>query len=89
MATLKPLDRDAILQAAEGSNVILTIEEHNVLGGLGAAVAEVLAGAGNPARLVRHGIKDEYALIAPPNHLYSHYQLDEPGIEAVVRRTLG
>lgn len=89
MPTIKPLDKDAILEAAERSTVILTVEEHNVLGGLGAAVAEVLAEAGSPARLVRHGIKDEYALIAPPTHLYNHYKLDEPGIEEVVKDIIG
>ena len=51
--------------------------------------AEVLAEAGSPARLVRHGIRDEYALIAPPTHLYAHYRLDEAGIEVVVRETIG
>ena len=88
MATIKPLDRDAILAAAARSKVILTIEEHNILGGLGAAVAEVLAEEGSPARLVRHGIRDEYALIAPPTHLYAHYRLDEAGIETVVREII-
>ncbi|MBM7322167.1 MULTISPECIES: transketolase family protein [Agrobacterium] len=88
MATVKPIDRDAILAAAARSKVILTIEEHNILGGLGAAVAEVLAEDGSPARLVRHGIRDEYALIAPPTHLYAHYRLDQAGIETVVREII-
>jgi transketolase len=88
MATVKPIDRDAILDAAARSPVILTIEEHNILGGLGSAVAEVLAEEGSPARLVRHGIRDEYALIAPPTHLYAHYRLDQAGIEAVVREII-
>ena len=43
MATLKPLDADAVLQAAEETGAILTVEEHSVIGGLGGAVAEVLA----------------------------------------------
>ncbi|MBW9064702.1 transketolase [Rhizobium herbae] len=88
MATVKPLDRDAVLAAAARSKFILTIEEHNILGGLGAAVAEVLAEEGSPARLVRHGIRDEYALIAPPTHLYAHYRLDQAGIETVVREII-
>ncbi|MFV0291749.1 MAG: transketolase family protein [Paracoccus sp. (in: a-proteobacteria)] len=88
MATIKPLDVDAILEAAERSRVILTIEEHNILGGLGSAVAEVLAENGSKARLVRHGIRDEYALIGPPTHLYRHYKLDEGGIEEIVRNIL-
>lgn len=88
MATIKPLDRAAVLAAAARSARILTVEEHNVLGGLGGAVAEVLAEAGTGARLIRHGIFDEYSLIAPPTHLYAHYRLDAAGIEAVAREAL-
>ena len=88
MHTIKPLDVDAVLDAAARSSVIVTVEEHNILGGLGAAVAEVLAEHGSPARLVRHGIKDEYSLIGPPTHLYGHYRLDAPGIESVIREQL-
>ena len=88
MPTIKPIDRDAILQAASASRLLLTVEEHNVIGGLGGAVAEVLADAGVPARLVRHGIHDEYSLIAPPTHLYRHYRLDAAGIETVAREVL-
>jgi transketolase len=84
MHTIKPLDEDAIVEASARSKVILTVEEHNVLGGLGGAVAEVLAERGKGARLVRHGIYDEYSLIAPPTHLYRHYRLDAAGIKNVV-----
>lgn len=87
MHTLKPLDREAVLEAAKAP-VILTVEEHNVLGGLGGAVAEVLAEAGTPARLVRHGIQDEYSLIAPPTHLYAHYKLDGAGVAEIARKAL-
>lgn len=88
MPTIKPLDRDAVLAAAARSRVILTIEEHNIYGGLGSAVAEVLAEEGSPCKLRRHGIRDEFALIAPPAHLYAHYRLDEAGIEAVLREII-
>lgn len=88
MATVKPLDSDAVLAAASRSTCLMTVEEHNVLGGLGAAVAEVLTTEGIGTRLIRHGIKDEYALIAPPTHLYAHYKLDAPGIADVVRNAL-
>lgn len=88
MPTIKPLDRDAVLAAAERSRIVLTVEEHNILGGLGGAVAEVMAEAGTRALLVRHGIRDEYSLIAPPTHLYRHYRLDAEGIEAVARQLL-
>lgn len=88
MATIKPLDRDAVLRAAARSRILMTAEEHNVLGGLGSAVAEVLADEGSGVRLVRHGIHDEYSLIAPPTHLYAHYRLDASGIEAVAREVI-
>ncbi|ESY28868.1 transketolase [Mesorhizobium sp. M1005] len=89
MHTVKPMDTKAVLSAAAHSRFILTIEEHNILGGLGGAVAEILAEAGSPARLIRHGIRDEYSLIAPPTHLYKHYRLDAAGIEATVLEALG
>jgi transketolase len=82
MHTIKPLDREAIVAASRRSKCLMTVEEHNVLGGLGGAVAEVLADLGGAPRLVRHGIMDEYSLIAPPTHLYAHYELDAKGIEA-------
>ncbi|RWX70664.1 transketolase C-terminal domain-containing protein [Mesorhizobium sp. M2A.F.Ca.ET.039.01.1.1] len=88
MATIKPLDHKAVLCAAVESPAILTVEEHNVLGGLGSAVAEVVAGLGMPVRVRRHGIHDEYSLIAPPTHLYAHYRLDAAGVEYVAREFL-
>ena len=80
MHTVKPLDKASLLDAANTSRAIMTVEEHNVLGGLGGAVAEVLAEAGCPVRLHRQGIPDEFSLIGPPTHLYAHYKLDEDGI---------
>lgn len=88
MATIKPLDREAIRAAASHTDCFLTVEEHNILGGLGGAVAEVIAGIGRAPRLVRHGIMDEYSLIAPPTHLYAHYRLDVLGIETVAHKLL-
>ncbi|MEZ2330209.1 transketolase family protein [Mesorhizobium sp. RCC_202] len=88
MHTIKPLDREAVMQATRKSRIVLTVEEHNILGGLGGAVAEVMAEEGGGARLVRHGIKDEYSLIAPPTHLYRHYKLDAAGVESVAQSLL-
>jgi transketolase len=88
MHTIKPLDRQAVLDAARKSSIIVTVEEHNILGGLGSAVAEVMAENPTGTRLVRHGIMDEYSLIAPPTHLYRHYKLDSAGIEEVVKAAL-
>ncbi len=88
MHTIKPLDEAAVMEAARSSKVVLTVEEHNILGGLGSAVAEVMAENPTGARLKRHGILDEYALISPPARLYAHYKLDAKGIQEVAEAQL-
>lgn len=88
MFTIKPLDEAEIRAAAAETGAILTVEEHNIIGGLGSAVAEVLVECERlPFR--RHGMADEYALIGPPAALYAHYRLDAPGVAAVARELLG
>lgn len=82
MHTIKPLDEQAILAAAGSASALMTVEEHNILGGLGGAVAEVLASSGSATPLHRHGFPDDYSLIGPPTHLYRHYRLDADGIAA-------
>ncbi len=87
MHTIKPLDRDAIAAAAGETGAILTVEEHNVIGGLGSAVAEVLVEM-DRVPFARHGIDDTYALIGPPAALYAHYELDAEGIAKRARALL-
>ena len=89
MHTIKPLDADAVTRAASESAVVMTVEEHNVIGGLGGAVAEVLADAGAGVRLVRHGVQDAYVPVGPPTHLYRHLGLDADGIEAKAAAAVG
>jgi transketolase len=89
MHTLKPLDVGEVIAAATETAAVVTVEEHNVIGGLGGAVAEVLADRRLSVPFRRHGINDEYALIGPPSDLYAHYRLDGPGIAAVVAETCG
>lgn len=89
MPTVKPLDEELIRDLQQRTGVIVTAEEHNVLGGLGSAVAEVMAENPGGARLVRHGIQDEYSLIASPTRLYAHYRLDTPGLVSVAHEVLG
>ena len=57
--TIKPLDAEAICRAAAETGVIVTIEEHSITGGLGSAVAEVLAESGASVRFRRFGVPDE------------------------------
>ena len=84
MHTVKPLDEAAVLAAASETGAIVTVEEHSIIGGLGGAVAEVLADHAVGIPFLRHGVHDEYVLIGPPAALYDHYRLDTPGIATVV-----
>ncbi|MGI6367391.1 MAG: transketolase family protein [Anaerolineae bacterium] len=59
MSTIKPLDTEAVLQAMEAP-LVVTLEEHSIIGGLGGAVAEVMAESGRGARLVRLGTRDTF-----------------------------
>ncbi|HLY47800.1 MAG TPA: transketolase C-terminal domain-containing protein [Solirubrobacteraceae bacterium] len=89
MHTLDPLDRDEVLAAAAETGAVLTVEEHNLTGGLGSAVAETLAEAGAGVRFRRHGVPDEHVVIGPPAALYNRYRLDAAGIEATARELIG
>ncbi|WP_158735838.1 transketolase family protein [Alteribacillus sp. YIM 98480] len=88
MHTIKPMDTEAVLKAAKETGTILTVEEHNVQGGLGSAVSEVLMESGIPCKFKRHGFYDEYSLIGKPYHLYKHYKLDGDGIASVAKDLL-
>ena len=92
--TLKPIDEDIILKAAD-CGAIVTAEEHTVIGGLGSAVAEVLAEK-KPTPMRRIGIKDRFGLSGKPNELLKLYNLTAEDIADAAReveitkpRTLG
>ncbi|MFA5469338.1 MAG: transketolase C-terminal domain-containing protein, partial [Bacteroidales bacterium] len=79
MHSLKPFDTEAVLQAAEESGRIITVEEHSMFGGLGAAVAETLV-QHKPVPVKILGIPDENAIAGTPLELFRHYGLDAEGI---------
>lgn len=81
--SLVPIDEDEVLAAASETSAVMTVEEHNVRGGLGSAVAEVLADHRLAVKFKRHGVPNEYVPVGPPLALYAHYQLDAPGITEV------
>ncbi len=89
MHTIKPLDADIIRKAIVETRRIITFEDHNVYGGLGSAVAEVVAESGRACAFARVGIPDCYSLVGYPEDLYCHYGLDADGIMAKVREVLG
>lgn len=87
MHTIKPLDEEAVLRAAKEFGKIVTVEEHSVIGGLGSAVAEVIAEQ-CPAKLKRVGIYDRYTESGPAEALIHHYGLDGEGVYNAVKAFL-
>ena len=87
--TLKPLDQAAILKAVVDTRRIITLEEHTVIGGLGSAVADVIAASGKGCAFEKVGLQDEFSLVGYPEDLYAHYKLDTSGIIEKVREVMG
>lgn len=89
MHTIKPLDREAVMKAVKETRRIITLEEHNVLGGLGSAVADVIAESGKGCAFEKVGIPDIYCEVGYPEDLYAYYKLDANGIIDKVREVMG
>jgi transketolase len=88
MHTIKPIDKDIILKAVLDTRRILTVEEHNIIGGLGDAVDSVIAESGKGCAFKKAGIPDEFSVIGYPEDLYAHYGLDADGIAMSVREIM-
>ena len=87
MHTIKPLDYELVLKAALETRCIVTTEEHNVIGGLGSAVAEFLA-EHCPVPVVRHGVNDEFGRSGTAQAVLEAYGLTPAGIADKVRQAL-
>ena len=72
--TIKPIDKEIIIKAAEETGAIVTVEEHSIIGGLGSAVAEVI-GENCPVPLKRIGVKDIFGESGKPEELMKKYGL--------------
>jgi transketolase len=79
MATIKPIDKDIIIKAAQETKAIITAEEHNIIGGLGSAVAEVIA-ENHPTKLKRIGVNDTFGESGTPDALLEKYGLTAENI---------
>jgi transketolase len=89
VSTLKPFPPEPILEAAAGArHGVITMENHVITGGLGSAVAEVLAEAGLGKRLVRIGLRDTFAHGASRPYLMKEYGLDASALVREVERLL-
>ncbi len=87
MATIKPIDREAIIAAAQQTGLIITAEEHNVIGGLGSAVAEVVCES-CPVPVVRVGVEDTFGRSGPAKELLKLYGLSAENIVAKTKAAM-
>lgn len=86
--SIKPLDREFVLEQARSCGAALSVEEHNVLGGLGSAIAETLAEAGLGLPFARLGLQDQFGQSGKPRELLQHYGLDGASIAAQAKALL-
>lgn len=87
LSSIKPLDRDAIIALAKETKCIVTVEEHQILGGMGSAVAEVLA-LNYPVPIEFIGVRDEFGQSGTPEELIEHYGMGKENIKEAVRKIL-
>ena len=80
MYSIKPIDQNAIIEAAKTGRVVVA-QDHNIYGGLGSIVAQIIAESGISTKLKIVGIKDKFVPMAHANYLYSLFGLDTDGLK--------
>jgi transketolase len=86
--TIKPLDRTGVLKLINESQLVVSIEDHTVVGGLGSAIAEVMAEAACGKPLVRLGLQDVFGESGEGNALLDHHGMSVEGIAEAVKKNL-
>jgi transketolase len=87
VCSIKPIDKDLIAQCAKETRKLFTVEDHNIIGGLGSAVSEVVAET-HPTYLCRLGLQDTFGESGTPSDLYLKYRLDAEGIASSIKEKL-
>ena len=87
LSSIKPIDVEAIVALAKECKKIVTVEEHQIAGGMGSAVAEILA-QNFPAPIEFVGVKDLFGQSGTPDELIEHYGLGKNSIKEAVRKVL-
>jgi len=87
MSTIKPIDSDLIIQCANETKGIVTVEDHNIFGGLGSAVSEVLV-QHNPVPMEFVGVQDSFGESGEPDELAEKYEIDDKAIIKSVKKLL-
>ena len=83
--TIKPLDEETIVRSARKTGKVITLEDHQINGGLGGAMAEVL-GEKCPTKIIRMGMKDLFGESGEPGELLAKYGLDKEGVIKTIRK---
>jgi transketolase len=83
--SIKPVNKEEIVSAAEKSKVVVTVEEHTIYGGLGGLVAEILSEA-SPRRVIRFGIDDRWGESAPNDYLLDLFQMSAPRLSERIQK---
>ena len=83
--TIKPIDKEIITKSAKETNKIITIEDHNIIGGLGTAVCEVLSEE-YPKKVVRMGIKDEFGTSGKAEELMKYFKITSKDIVEEIKK---
>jgi transketolase len=86
--SIKPVNKEEIISAAEKAKVVVTVEEHTIYGGLGGLVAEILSEA-SPRRVVRFGIDDRWGESAPNDYLLDLFQMSAPRLSERIQKLVG
>ena len=87
--TVKPIDKDVILDCAKRYDYIVTVEEHNVVGGFASAVSEVITDSDEKAKLIKIGLNDEYcSKVGNQKYLRAQYGMVAEDIVSKVKETL-
>jgi transketolase len=83
--SIKPVNKEEIVNAAEKSKLVVTVEEHTIYGGLGGMVSEILSEA-SPRRVVRFGIEDRWGESAPNDYLLELFQMSAPRLSERIQK---
>jgi len=88
ISTIKPLNTQAVIDILKNYKTLMTVEQHNIVNGLGSAIAEIIAEANLNLKFHRHGIMDIFTTSGPYQDLLSYYKLDPAGIRDTLLQVL-
>ncbi|HET7239395.1 MAG TPA: transketolase C-terminal domain-containing protein [Terrimicrobiaceae bacterium] len=84
LPSIKPINKEEVVSAAEKAKLVVTVEEHTIYGGLGGMVAEILSEA-SPRKVVRFGIEDRWGESAPNDYLLDLFQMSPPRLNERIK----